>query len=267
LNSELQRVGGDLAPSLLGGGKRGKLAGRGPRRPARKQGNRAFHGRFDHNSYQNDMSSSEAVKKARIRIIGATEHIPPWRFRKAQFFNTTVVQAGSFLTKVNAGGVNGSQILGHAGAQGNAFAFSIGDIPGIANYTQVFDQYIITKIVLRIKAVTVSTTTGGSFSLMVVIDKDNSNLLTSQAQAEEYQNMQELRPGQNFAGDSYVAEIIPTLLVPALAGNTTVGPRWQDVAVTNNQHFGFKTWYNTTAVTDPVWNVEAQYTFGFANLQ
>jgi hypothetical protein len=262
LESELQLAGGDLAPSLLGGGKRGQKVRHGPRRPGRKQGT-GMKARI----LRGDMLSSEAVRLAKITIVGPTMRIPPWKFGKAQFFNTTVVQAGAFLTKVNCGGVNGSQIVGHAGAQGNAFAFSIGDIPGISNYTQLFDQFIITKIVLRIKSVGVVATTGGSFNLMIVIDKDNSNLLTSQTQAEEYQNMQELRAGQSFQGDSYVAEIVPTLLDPSLAGNQTVGPRWQDVAITTNQHFGFKTWYNTTAVTDPIWNVEAQYTYGFANLQ
>lgn len=209
----------------------------------------------------------EDVPKPKMQVVGPTARIPPWRFGRAQFFSTTVVQAGAFLAKVNAGGVNGSQIVGHAGAQGNAFAFSIGDIPNIASFVATFDQYIITKIVFRIKSVGVTATTGGSFILMVVVDRDNSNLLTSQTQAEEYQNMQELRAAQSFQGDSLVITFVPTLLVPALAGNTVVGPRWQDVAVITNQHFGVKTWYNTTAITDPIWNVEAQYHFGFANLQ
>jgi len=203
----------------------------------------------------------------RYRIIGSSQPIPPWKFGRAVFASTTIVQGAAFNTKTNLAGTGGNQIVGAAAPYSLAFNWSIGDIPEIASYVALFDQYILRKITLRIKASQNTNTTGTGAILYVVCDFDNATLLASLAAAEAYQNVQELRGSDVGQGESMVVDIIPCISLATNVGNVITPPQWQDVAATTNRHYGVKCWYQTTALTDPRWDVEAQYHFEFTNLQ
>jgi hypothetical protein len=203
----------------------------------------------------------------KYRIIGSSQPIPRWRFKRAEFHTTSVVQGAAFFTKTNLAGTGGNQIVGAAAPYGLAFNWSIGDLAEIAAYTALFDQFILKKITLRIKASQNTNTTGTGAILFVVCDFDNATLLTSTAQAEAYQNVQELRGSDVGNGESMVIDITPCISLASNAGNVITPPQWQDMAVLTNRHYGVKCWYVTTALTDPRWDVEAQYHFGFTNLQ
>jgi hypothetical protein len=191
--------------------------------------------------------------------------VPRWRFKATSFFGATVVRADAFNTKTNTNA--SGQIIGATSNQGNAFAWSIGDLPEIANYVALFDQFILLKVVLRIKSVGDSGNTTAP-TLYVVCDFDNATLLSSLAQAEEYNNLQEVRSTSGAGyGESLVVTLKPCISQTSNAGNVIVGPQWQDCAVTTNRHYGVKTWYLTTAVGDPKFDVEAQYHYGFRNKQ
>lgn len=213
------------------------------------------------------VQSLPRATKPRYRVIGGSQPIPRWNYSRATFFTTAVVLGGGFFTKTNLAGTGGNQIIGAAAAQGNAFNFSIGDIPSIASYVALFDQFILHKITLRIKASQNTNTTGTGAILYVVCDFDNATLLASAAAAQEYNNLQELRGSDVGNGESLVIDLIPCISLATNTGNVIIPPTWQDVANTTNRHYGVKTWYATSAATDPRWDVEAQYHFGFTNTQ
>jgi len=203
----------------------------------------------------------------KYRLIGASQPIPRWRFKRAEFHSTAIVQGAAFFTKTNLAGTGGNQIVGAAAPYGLAFNWSIGDLAEIASYVALFDQFILKKITLRIKASQNTNTTGTGAILFVVCDYDNATLLTSTAQAEAFQNVQELRGSDVGNGESMVIDLTPCISLASNAGNVITPPQWQDMAVTTNRHYGVKCWYVTSALTDPRWDVEAQYHFGFTNLQ
>jgi len=217
-----------------------------------------------------EQSLSDIMKRRKFVIIGSGEHIPQWRFKRAYLFNSSIVLGGSFTTKV---GLTGNTIAGAASAYGGAMAFGIQDLPDISSYTALFDQFIITRIVLRVKALQVIGGGGGGASttganvLYVVIDYDNNTALASRAAALVYNPVQEVRTSGAGFGESLTIDFVPALSIPGVLGNSIVGPRWQDVAVQGNKHSGVKFWYQTGATTDPQYDIEAQYHYGFANFQ
>jgi hypothetical protein len=166
---------------------------------------------------------------------------------------------GTFHVKVNLAGVNGSQILGAAAPYGLAFAFTIGDLTGV-NFGALFDQFRISRIRLRVSHSQNTNATGKGSLLYIVRDYDNSTLLTSAAQAESYGDRCRMIRGSDVGeGESYYCDIVPSSLSPVLSGNRVVTPKWEDLAVTTGNHYGFKLWYQTAALTDPVWDVDAEY--------
>jgi hypothetical protein len=203
----------------------------------------------------------------KYRIIGSSQPIPRYVFRPAEFHSTTIVQGAAFNTKTNLAGTGGNQIIGAAAPYSLAFAWSISDLAEIASYSALFDQFILKKITLRIKASQNTNTTGTGAILFVVCDFDNATLLASLAAAESYQNVQELRGSDVGNGELMVIDLTPCISLASNVGNVITPPMWQDLAATTNRHYGVKCWYQTTAVTDPRWDVEAQYHFGFTNLQ
>jgi hypothetical protein len=200
--------------------------------------------------------------KARIQTFGPGLAIPPLRFTKQIHQFRMLVDASAFKTKTN---LTGSQIKGAAAAYGFAFNWSAVDMP--FNFGSLFDQFRLTRIVLRITSSKNTNVTGVGSILYVVEDYDNSTLLTSAAQAETYENCQKIRGSDAGEGESVIITLQPTVPVPSILGNTILTSPWQDLAVTNNSHYGVKGWYATVANTDPVWDVDAQYWIECRNTQ
>lgn len=200
--------------------------------------------------------------KAKIRTIGPGAAIPPYRFTKEVHHFRMQCLAAAFKTKTN---LTGSQIKGAAAAYGFAFGWSIVDLP--FNFASLFDQYRITKIVLRITSSRNTNTTGVGSELFVVEDYDNSTLLTSAAQAQTYENCQVVRGSDAGEGESIVITLVPCVPVPSVLGSLVLSSPWQDMSVNNNTHYGVKGWYATVANTDPVWDVDAQYWIECRNQQ
>lgn len=215
-------------------------------------------------------SSSEMVEfrpsLRSAKLVGPTQTIPRIVGSKAVFWGSSLVNAAQFNTKTNTNA--SGQIVGAAAPVGNAFAFAIGDIPDIASFVAIFDQFILYRITLRIIAnSSPGTSNATGANLYVVPDFDNATLLTTVPAAETYSEVQELRGNFGTGGDSIVMDLIPGISLTTNAGNVIEGPMWQDCAVTTNRHYGVKTFYNTNLATDARWNVDAKYYFGFRNLQ
>jgi len=252
LKSELQQAGGDCAPNLLGGGKRKK--GRpGPRRPRRREG-----------MSRGLIENTPGHPKAKFRAIGPAQAMPRFTFNEKMHSFRFQCVASAFKTKTN---FTGSQIKGAAAAYGFAIAWSFTDIAQSTNLVAIFDQFRIRKIVLRIAASKNTNVTGTGAIIYIAEDYDNSNLPTSIAQVQGYQSCQTIHGSDSGAGEGAHMTLTPCIPVPSIAGNEIHPAPWQDCAVVTNTHYGVKGWYNTSANTDPVWDVDAQYWVDCINTQ
>jgi len=202
--------------------------------------------------------------KATFRTIAPSQAMPKFRAPEKVFRFRFETLASAFKTKTN---FTGSQIKGAAAAYGFAIGWSLVDLPAAASLVALFDQFRITKIVLRIAASKNTNTTGTGAIIYIVEDYDNSNLLTSVATAQEYQSCQTIHGSDVGEGEGALITLTPCIPIPSILGNEVKPCPWQDCAVTNNTHYGVKGWYATTAVTDPVWDVDAQYWVEFVNTQ
>jgi len=202
--------------------------------------------------------------KAKYFVIGPAMPVPRFLFNEKMHSFRFQTLASAFKTKTN---FTGSQIKGAAAAYGFALAWSLVDLPESAGLVGLFDQFRIRRVVVRICASHNTNATGAGSLLYVVEDYDNSNLLTSVATAQEYENCQVIRGSDTGNGDGAVITLDPCIPIPSTLGNMVKVHPWQDCAVTNNTHYGIKGWYQTSAATDPVWDVDAQYWVDFINTQ
>jgi len=199
----------------------------------------------------------------KFRKIGPMEAIPPYKSNEQICEFRQTVPASAFKTKTT---LTGSQIKGASAGYGFALAWSAVDMPGNAAFAELFDQYRLKEVNLVISSSRNTNTTGFASELFVVKDIDNSNLLTSAAAAQSYPSCQTVRGSDVGDSESLIVKCIPCIPVPSILGNMILESPWQDNAVQDNTHYGIKGWYSTTATTDPVWDVEAQYVIEFRNL-
>jgi len=160
-----------------------------------------------------------------------------------------------------------------------AFAFSLGDLPQVASWSALFDQYRIEKIKLRFmyRGSSISILSAASPNALlpmahVVLDFDDSNALTTIASALEYATHRYLRPG-----DSLEIEFTPAIARALYASGAFTGYElipsnqvWIDMANTGVPHYGVKGVIEnlTTASTENVvWDVNATYVVSFSNVR
>jgi len=195
-------------------------------------------------------------------VRGPGAALPPFKdVRKVHKFRFQVL-GSAFKTK---SGLTGSQIKGAAAPYSFALNFSIGDCP--FNPAGLFDQFRISRIRVRIASSKNTNTTGIGALLYVVKDYDNSNALTSVANAQTYESCTVVRGSDAGEGEQAIFDIIPCIPVSTNAGNMIVPSPWQDLANITNSHYGVKGWYATAATTDPVFDVDAQYWIECTNTQ
>lgn len=221
-------------------------------------------GAMDRKAHDHHLRSLEDLKKPKLRLIGPTQTIPSWRFPKyTEYWSQNLVIGSSFQVHT---GLTGDNIQGAAAAFGGSFAFAIGDIADIASLQQVFDEFLLYRVVVTIRARAPSTVAPAQ--LYVIVDYDDSTAPASLQATTANQYCQEVRCQLTpNIGDSIVVDTELTHTISAAAGTIVVPATWQNVATTSNSHFGVKFWYQTTAVTDGSWRVDAMYYYGFRNTQ
>lgn len=140
-------------------------------------------------------------------------------------------------------------ISSSSGATYYAYNFQVGNLDQIASFTALFDQYRIRLVeVMFVPRVTVNNATSSNFGLFSsVVDYDDSNALTSVAQAYDYQNCL-----TSSGLDGHYRKFIPHIAEAAYAGSFTSyankSAPWIDAASANVQHYGVKTaWTQTDA--------------------
>ncbi len=177
--------------------------------------------------------------------------------------HTGLTGGSSHLFSVNTGGF------------GAVFAFSLGDLPQLSQYSAVFDQFKIEEVQLKFiplvtQLVTTNTATNFVDPSQFVLDFDDDNTLANENSALDYNNCQ--------TAQSYEEVLI--ILRPGVApayyqggafsgyGVQGSAEHWLDIASSTIKHFGVKVWVGALAAASSMvagWTVYGKYTVSFRN--
>jgi hypothetical protein len=231
------------------------------------------------------------LKKGNVQtqgISGRSQYNPTWNpqfFKVARQFQLSAPAAdfGAGFGKYQDFAVGASATL--LAYNSAAYTFGISDVPSVAEFTTLFDQYRISKVILEFQylsgsAVLVSTAGANQYevSLMVFEDNDDSTAPTAsnagwQAVLETGRATRKLFPesGSNTLRYSLTPKVKSADVDSAgttLARSLTSG--WFDAATTDAQYFGLKLicQANPSAVTvGHSWRATATYFLEFRNRQ
>lgn len=144
-----------------------------------------------------------------------------------------------------------------------SYSFQLNDFPNFGEFTSLFDQYRLERVLIRI----IPHSTIGSTAdpvdgyLAVVVDYDDATNPSSIDAMMEYQNSTIVPATQEFQ-----TSIVPRAAVAAYSGAFTsyanVGRQWCDVASPAIQHYGFKIGIAQTSSVRK-WSVYRKYTLAF----
>lgn len=159
----------------------------------------------------------------------------------------------AFISQITASKVSGVQqnING-------AYAFSLDMLPGVAEFTSLFDQYKINAVKIQFIPGTTQTTnsvldpnptssniTGAAMCynrFHSVIDYDDTTLLGSEAAALEYGSLKSSRGDRGhtrYLKPKVVQDIFRT---GGATGKRPIGNQWIDCNNTDVPHYGLKVW-------------------------
>ncbi len=153
------------------------------------------------------------------------------------------------------------------------FNFSLNDLPQVASFQALFDQYRFERVELRfIPMVTQLTTTNTSTNIVdpsqFVLDFDDGSALASENAAMEYNTCQTAQVYEEVHVDMCPA-IAPAYFTSGAFSGYGVQPSngvWLDAASSSILHYGVKGWIGALAATSTLvagWTVYARYTVSF----
>jgi len=219
--------------------------------------------------------------KERIIIVAATSRLPIPRPLHSQFKTRQMVLFPNISNGITTGGSTQTSYIAQAAASTLEFgsaAFSLQDLDQVASFTAVFDQYRIDRVVMQVKTrnnLLSFNTTGAANATPPqtywVIDRDDSSVLTTLAQARQYDNVQEAT-----AMDHVEIDLEPSVTPAIYAagafsgyGITRTGV-WLDCNNVSIPHYGVKWAISelTAAATDTYyWDCFFYYYVSFRNVR
>lgn len=161
--------------------------------------------------------------------------------------------------------------------------FRLDDLPQLSSYQTIFDSFRINKVVVKfrpLQSMVPTNATDGSGTnvsttpplLQTVIDYDDSNLLTSENQLLNYDNLKISQPWQ-----MHKRVFVPAISANAFkAGGSTIGyyqkkKQWIDAAYPDTIHYGIKGYtpgpITLTATTQAAWVVYVTMFFSMKELR
>jgi len=187
-----------------------------------------------------------------------------------QFLNDFVIATG-----VTSGNITQTG----ATAEFGAIAFSLQDLPQVASFTALFDQYKIEKVHLRIRpyneAIAVLANAAANLavpSIYVVVDRDDNNVAGTLNALTEYDNMVKI-DGSGCLDVILEPSITPAVFASGAFSGYAVSndqDTWLDVANTAIPYYGVKfgvTALDAAATYTWQWFVEAWYVVSFKNVR
>lgn len=179
----------------------------------------------------------QRIQRALRRV---TKYVGGRKFRPNTYdFKRTIFYENLFI-------VNSGTPLGYA------FEQKFSQLPGVTDFTNLYDSYMIKKIVVKlIPKITqhnLSTTTIGNADLPQVhsaIDYDDATTPTSVNQLVEYQSHKMTRGNQ-----VHTRVLVPKVeLSTSSTGNAPKAFQWLDCDDTTVNHRGIKVWFNAPQST------------------
>jgi len=209
---------------------------------------------------------SRSLKKIQMKVFETIEPqvhpFPKGPLSDAMFSTRQVLEV--FTDSV--GLVNGNQIVqASASAIFGSIAFEVGDLDGWSNMSSLFDQYRVDRVDVLLKPTSNSLSLNlatspnqASPDLYVVVDRDDSTALTSNAQLRQYENCRVMSSYQGIR-----VNFIPSITPAYYQSGSFVGygieeSRWLDVASSAIPHYGIKFGVEalqTSSTSRFAWNV------------
>jgi hypothetical protein len=219
--------------------------------------------------------------KERILICAATARLPIPRPLHSQFRTRQMVLVPLISNGIGSGGATQSSYIEQVTPATLVFgsaAFSLQDVDQVASFTAVFDQYRIDRVVMQVKTQnnvlnfnTASLANSSPPQTYWVVDRDDSSVLTTLAQARQYDNVQEATAMDNVEIDLQPSVTPAVYAAGAFSGYAIVRTgMWLDCNNVSIPHYGVK-WAITelsAAATDTYyWNVFFYYYLSFRNVR
>jgi len=219
--------------------------------------------------------------KEKIMIVAATARLKipkplhtKFRTRQEVLFpniSTGITSGGSTQMSYIAQATPGALVFG-------AMAFSLQDLDQVTSFTSLFDQYRIDRVIVQVKTHnnfssfnTSSAANSAPPTTFWVIDRDDSNALTTLAQARQYDNVQDA-----CLTDHVEIDLEPSVTPAIYAagafsgyGITRTGV-WLDCNNVSIPHYGVKfaiTELTALATDTYFWDIEFYYYVSFRNVR
>lgn len=185
---------------------------------------------------------SRRPQRKRTKVIGGRKRTVNKVRRQVHIFKRSTY-LGNITASISA--------LGVPTPVGNAYAFSLSQLPNVSDFTNLFDQYKITGAKLQITPATsegiLSPLSGtaqplGFSRVHSVIDYDDTSAPTSEDQLLEYGSHKSTAPFQThtrFIKPKVLQEVYRSTLGTAYAPKSG---QYLDVAYPDIPHYGMKVW-------------------------
>lgn len=161
------------------------------------------------------------------------------------------------------------------------FAFRLTDVPNASEFTALFDQYRIQKVVVtfhpRASAMSTTTQIGNSLTgrIMTAIDHDDNAAIGGGTWAgirdalNQYQTCRTHVPQRTFSRVIYPQKRVAGIDIAGALANTGTGSRsWTDCAVASALWYGLRVGVqNTTSTGDIVMDVSLKYYLQFRDVR
>lgn len=167
-----------------------------------------------------------------------------------------------FVTK-NA--ISGSDV---APAAGIAYAFSLDEVPGYTDFTNMFDQYQITGIAYRFvinkndsEGITTAANKGSFVRIMHVVDHNDTSTPTSFAELQQFPYVKEewLSDSRPVSRWYYQTPSILNTVNSLVANNyNPTFKKWLDTGYPGTRHYGLKVFYDQH-YAGRFWQLEMKY--------
>lgn len=171
-----------------------------------------------------------------------------------QYFTRTLYLPGYY--SLSGGGV----------ATGAAMSFSLGALPGSADFATLYDMYKIKAVKLSLIPRHTETALGSSLqaNMWSTIDYDDVNVPTSLDDMLQVPNIRRTR--MNQVHSRYFR---PTVKYDIAAGTQSAPKRntWLDMSNVNTPHYGVKFWFDARGTAAVVYDVQIKLYMAFKNVR
>lgn len=196
---------------------------------------------------------------------------------EAQYSTCQVVNTFATSTGISAGTTTSPPYIGATATTNNywALAFEFSDLPQATTLSNLFDQYRLDKVELKLapinSVIDLHTSTSPNSvnpSNYVALDFDDSTAVTSLNAIQQYDSCQVCQGNAGLFIEIQPAVTPALYQSSAFSGYAVQKAGWIDCNSTGVEHYGVKgvvTALNTSSTEVVGWNIECKYYMSFRN--